>query len=299
MGVQPIPENEPATSLGPPRWAGRWPGLWIVIAGAALWLLSLIVVVSSSPSGTVVSRDPGAPSVPHWVTLMPVLVGIVLALLLPRPSPSRPATVTSPRSFRVTTAVLVGLAVVFPLAVAALPLEGEDYVLGKAVLLMLIPAIVLLAVRGSVTIAWRKDASRWWAPAVVIVVWTLLSQVAPWNPAFDPAGIETAVILTAAIATAITAGVGEELFYRRWIQTRLEAALGSWPGIVLTSLAFALVHLGSHGTGQPLLDVARVILVQGSFGLFVGVLWWRYRNLTAIILVHLISNGWGVAAALL
>jgi hypothetical protein len=108
----------------------------------------------------------------------------------------------------VTKVVLVALAILFPVVVAVFPLEGEAYVLGKLVLLMIVPASMLLAERGAVKIEWNKDASRWWAPAVVIVV-------------------------------------------------------------------------------------------QGSFGLFVGVLWWRYRNLAAIIVVHLISNGWAVAKALL
>ncbi|MBF4629607.1 CPBP family intramembrane metalloprotease [Clavibacter michiganensis subsp. phaseoli] len=191
------------------------------------------------------------------------------------------------------------LAVLFPVLTVVVPLVGESYVLGKLTLFMIVPAILLIVVRKSVRITWRKDASRWWAPAVVVLVWTLLSQIAPWNPVFDSARSDPSLILTAAIATAITAGVGEELFYRRWLQTRLEAALGAWPGIVVASLAFALMHLGSHGSGAPVLDVARVIVIQGSFGMFVGVMWWRYRNLTAIILIHIISNGWAVAAVLL
>jgi membrane protease YdiL (CAAX protease family) len=272
---------------------------WIIVAGAIVWLLSLAVSLWNSPTGAVVSSDAGAQPVPYWVSLVPIAVGIVLTVVLPRASPSRPVSVGAPRPFRVTTVGLVALAVVFPVAVAVVPLEGEDYVLGKLALLMIVPAILLLAARGGVTITWHQDAARWWAPAVVVVVWTLLSQVAPWNPPFEAAGLDPAVILTAAIATAITAGVGEELFYRRWLQTRLEAALGSWPGIVLVALVFALMHLGSHGTGEPLVDVARVIVVQGSFGLFVGALWWRYRNLAAIIVVHLISNGWAVGEALL
>lgn len=275
-----------------------WAGL-IIVAGAIVWLLSLAVSLSNSPTGAVVSSDEGAQAVPYWVILVPIAVGIALTAVLPRPSPSRPVSIGARGPFQVTTVGLVALAIVFPVAVAVFPLEGEAYVLGKLVLLMIVPASMLLAQRGGVKIEWNKDASRWWAPAVVIVVWTLLSQVAPWNARFDPAGLDPAVILTAAIATAITAGVGEELFYRRWLQTRLEAAFGSWPGIILVALVFALMHLGSHGTGEPLVDVARVIVVQGSFGLFVGVLWWRYRNLAAIIVVHLISNGWAVAEALL
>ena len=286
-------------SMDTPGSIRRGPVSWIVVVGAVLWVASLRVLLITSPSGTAIASDPGAQPVAYWVTLMPVVVGIILTLLLPRSSPSRPVTVSSRRSFRVTTTGLVVLAVLFPVLTVAVPLVGESYVLGKLLLFMIVPAILLLAVRGSVSIRWRKDASRWWAPAVVVVVWTLLSQVAPWNPVFDPTGIDTGFLVTAAIATAITAGVGEELFFRRWLQTRLEAVLSAWPGIVVISLTFALMHLGSHGSGAPVLDIARVVVIQGSFGVFVGVMWWRYRNLTAIIVVHVVSNSWAVAAALL
>ena len=272
---------------------------WIPIAAAVVWLASLTLVTLASPSGTPISSDPGADPVPYWVTLVPITVGIGLVLLLPRQSPTRPALVKMRQPFMVTTVILVLLAVAFPLAVVIVPLEGELYILGKIVLLMLIPAAAIIVFRRGVEIRWNPDSSRWWAPAIVIVVWTLLSQVAPWNPTFDPGDADPLFIIVAATATAITAGVGEELFYRRWLQTRFEAALGAGPGIVLASLAFALMHLGSHGTGQPVLDVARVIVIQGSFGLFLGIMWWRYRNLLAIIVVHIIANGWGVAVALL
>ncbi|WP_309615604.1 type II CAAX prenyl endopeptidase Rce1 family protein [Salinibacterium sp.] len=51
--------------------------------------------------------------------------------------------------------------------------------------------------------------------------------------------------------------------------------------------------------GQPLLDIARVVVIQGSFGLFLGIMWWRYRNLAAIVVIHVIANGWGVAVVLI
>lgn len=271
----------------------------ILIAAALVWLASLVLLVSVLPTGTPISSDPGADPVPYWVPLLPITVGIGLVLVLPRRSPSRPVLLGTRRPFVVTTVSLVALAVAFPVAVASVPLEGELYILGKLVLFMAIPAVVLIIFRRGIEIRWNRDPSRWWAPAIVIVAWTLLSQVAPWNPTFDPGGADPLFIVVAATATAITAGVGEELFYRRWLQSRFEAVLGAGPGIVLAALAFALMHLGSHGTGQPLLDVARVMVIQGSFGLFLGIMWWRYRNLAAIIVVHVVANGWGVAVVLL
>lgn len=272
---------------------------WVLISAAAIWLVSFAVLLATSPSGTPVSSDANARAIPYWITLLPVAVGIALVLLLPLHSPSRPAAIREPRRFAVTSIGLIVLAVIFPVAVASIPLEGELFILGKLLLLMIVPAVLLLAFRRGVTIHWNRDSSRWWAPAIVIIVWTTLSQVAPWNPPFEVAGFDPAFVVVAAVATALTAGVGEELFYRRWLQTRLEAKLGAWTGIIVASLAFALMHLGSHGTGDVLTDIARVIVVQGSFGLFLGIMWWRYRNLLAIIVIHIIANGWGVAAALL
>jgi membrane protease YdiL (CAAX protease family) len=274
-------------------------GLWVVVVGAVLWVVSFTTLLVVSPSGTAVSSDAGAEAIAYWVTLLPAAVGIVLVLLIPRRSRARSAIVKERRPFVITTVVLLLLALLFPLASATFPLEGELYILGKLIFLIVIPGALLLLVRRGVQIDFRKSAARWWAPAIVIVVWAILSQVAPWNPTFDIGGLDLAFVVIAAVATALTAGVGEELFYRRWLQTRLEAGLGPWTGIVIASLAFALMHLGSHGTGELFVDVARVIVVQGSFGLFLGIMWWRYRNLVANVVVHIVANGWAVVAALL
>jgi hypothetical protein len=146
--------------------------MWIVIAGAVLWIASFAGLLIASPSGTAISSDTAAQPVPYWVALMPVAVGIVLTILLPHPSPSRPVTIGSRRPFRVTTIGLVVLAVLFPVLTVAVPLVGESYILGKLTLFMIAPAILLLTVRKSVSITWLKDASRWWAPAVIVVART-------------------------------------------------------------------------------------------------------------------------------
>ena len=282
-----------------PLRARRRVGLLVIGGASVVWLASLIVILTVSPTGMQVSSDPGVNPVAHWVVLLPSAVGIALVLVLPPKSPRRPVVLDKRRPFITTTISLIALAALFPIAVASVPLEGEFYVLAKLLLFMIVPGVLLAIFRHSVKISWSKSASRWWAPAIVIAAWTALSQIAPWNPTFDLSDYDPLFIVVAATATALTAGVGEELFYRRWLQTRLEVAIGAWPGIALASLAFGLMHLGSHGTGEPVIDVAQVIVAQGTFGLFLGIMWWRYRNLLAIILVHIIANGWGVAAALL
>ncbi|GAA2177947.1 hypothetical protein GCM10009847_06020 [Leucobacter tardus] len=269
-------------------------GRLLLAACVSIAAVSLVTVLIALPAGAPMSADPGAPTVPWWVVLLPAAVGIVLALLLP-PSPRRQtALVVSTPRFHASTWLLLALAGAFPLIVSVLGIAGgEDYVVAKLLLLIVVPAIVVGVLRG-VRIVRVPGAWRWWAPALVITVWVLLSQIAPWNPEHDLSGIDPLVLAISAAATAITAGLGEELFYRRWLQTRLEAGLGPWPGIAVASLAFALMHLGSHGSGAIAVDIARVVVSQGSFGLLMGVLWWRYRNFAAIVTAHLIVNGWPV-----
>ena len=266
----------------------------VVIAAA-----SLAIVVVALPQGAPTSRDPGAPVVPWWVVLLPAVVGIALAAVLPPRAPVQPAVVENRSRHAAATWSLLALAVAFPLVSGVFGLGGnEGYVIAKLLLLIAIPAVIVGVLRG-VRLERVRGAWRWWAAAVVVVIWTVLSQVAPWNPASDLSGFDPTALIVSATATAITAGLGEELFYRRWLQTRLEASLGVWAGIALASLMFALMHLGSHSTGEPVLDVARVVVAQGSFGLFMGVLWWKYRNLTAIVVAHVIANGWPVGVELL
>ena len=269
-------------------------GRLILILCATIGTGCLVTVIVALPSGAALSSDPGAPTLPWWAILLPAGVGVALALLLPlRPAPQS-ARVEKAEGYRASTLLLLALAVAFPLCVAVSGIAGSEwYIIVKLLMLMVVPAIVVATLRG-VRIDRAQGAWRWWAPAIVVSVWTLLSQVAPWNPEYDLSGVDPVLLAISASATAITAGLGEELFYRRWLQTRLEASLGPWAGIALSSMLFALMHLGSHGSGAPALDIARAVVSQGSFGLLMDVLWWRYRNFTAIVVAHIIVNGWPV-----
>ena len=59
-------------------------------------------------------------------------------------------------------------------------------------------------------------------------------------------GIEDAsgvTIVLAVITIGLGAGIGEELFFRGFMQTRLRERWGPWPAIGVTAAAFGLVHL--------------------------------------------------------
>lgn len=285
-----------STPLIPDSPTFRTIGRAITVIGIALAAASLVIVVVALPEGASTSSDPGASTIPWWIILLPPLTGIALSLVLPWAPPAQPAVVLDRRRLRTSTLILLIIAVVFPVVVGIPGVAASGwYLLSKAALLTVAAGVVVALLRG-IDIERAQGSWRWWAPAAIVGVWTVLGPAAPWAVPRDFSGIDPLDLLIIATLTALTAGVGEELFYRRWLQTRLEALLGPWPGIIIASCAFALMHLGSHGTGEPLIDIPRLLVTHGSFGLFMGILWWRYRNLSLVIVAHVLFNGWGVGA---
>ena len=107
------------------------------------------------------------------------------------------------------------------------------------------------------------------------------------------------MLIIAATATAVTAGIGEEVLFRRLLQTRLEALAGPWTGILAASLLFGLMHVFSHGDGPLWANAAQVIALQGTTGIALGVIWSRWRRLWPCVLAHILLNGFAVLLHLL
>lgn len=82
----------------------------------------------------------------------------------------------------------------------------------------------------------------------------------------------------------------EEVFYRGWLQTRLEMLHGRWPAVLATSLLFAFMHIERVPAGAIELGLASTIAYQGMFGLMQGYLWSRFRNIWVIIAIHIAVN---------
>jgi membrane protease YdiL (CAAX protease family) len=90
------------------------------------------------------------------------------------------------------------------------------------------------------------------------------------------------ILLTIGLLPALA----EEAFFRGFIQGTLVASLGRWPGIVLTALAFGLIHLN---------------VVQGSeafvAGIFLGWMTERFGGVRPAIAAHAFNNLLFVALA--
>jgi uncharacterized protein len=98
---------------------------------------------------------------------------------------------------------------------------------------------------------------------------------------------------------SVEAGLVEEFFFRRVLQSRLSAWTGSEvSAIFIGALIFGLAHLpgiwlrgagvseGLGATPSLLTTAAYVIVTQGVAGLMFGVLWARTRSLTLLVLLH-------------
>ncbi|MDO5634851.1 MAG: type II CAAX endopeptidase family protein [Micrococcus sp.] len=271
-----------------------------VIVGVlvALYLGAVAITVGGSPQGWTNVASPESGTRPWWLILGPALLGCALILLLPRRAKPQPARVGDPRAFRRSTVFLLVLAVAI-IGVGVAPVGIEDFILAKLLIFLILPGLALgLAWRRGVRIQWRPGAWRWWIPAGIVALWAVLSFAGPWVERVDFSDYDLGLVIVGATVTAMTAGVGEELFYRRWLQTRLEAWGGAAVGIAISTVLFALMHVGTHGTGDLLADAALFLTVHGTGGLFYALLWWRYRNIAMNIVAHLLHNGWAVGVYL-
>ncbi|GAA2797888.1 CPBP family intramembrane glutamic endopeptidase [Crossiella cryophila] len=190
------------------------------------------------------------------------------------------------------TWLLAGLAGLTPLAfglLVALDLDRSLGLLIKLLMFFLAP-LAGLALSGGIRLPRTRPAALWrWlgpVPAIVGYLWLFHGPFGRPEDGLAVSSLGTLVVTV--FLVFLTASVGEEVFYRALLQTRLEALLGRWPAILLSALLFALMHLP---TRLPILGdlgytLAAVLAVQGVFGLVAGYLWSRYRNLWAVIALH-------------
>nr|WP_235733584.1 CPBP family intramembrane glutamic endopeptidase [Mycobacteroides chelonae] len=139
----------------------------------------------------------------------------------------------------------------------------------------------------------RLDRTRILAPIVPVVAWIALARLGPLAPpASALSGLPDPVtVAVASLITLLTAGVLEEVFYRGFVQTRLESLVGRWPAIATASVLFAAMHIASHVHATTVaVDLATIVAVQGTFGVMQGYLWSRYRNIWAPIAIHIAVN---------
>jgi membrane protease YdiL (CAAX protease family) len=213
------------------------------------------------------------------------------------------------------TLFYLGAAVAVSLIVRAHPAPiwgasrfNQDYwysFLLKIGLLLVVPLVALW--RAGYTpedflLGWQNN--RWrilrlplaYAAGVVVNVAHLpdiRAAIASGAPAHAVARIGLGVLLP-----LFTAGLPEEIVFRGFLQSRLEATIGRPGAIVITAILFAAWHLPSrfllsHGAEGQAGSWASVLMGTGlpvfAVALVFGVAWDRWRNLPTLVVIH-----WGV-----
>ncbi|MFI0451250.1 lysostaphin resistance A-like protein [Actinomadura sp. 6N118] len=257
--------------------------------GMTVFVLAFIWLLVTGHTEIAQSADPGATKASLWAAVLPPLAAVALARLVP---PAREALVPLAElpgtRLRREAWALVSLAV---LTVVALPVAGGASPLVKGFLLLPVSLMIFRMTRRGGPKARAVPAPvTWLAPLPAVLAWFLLSQVSPLAVPLTQDLPDPVTLAIGSLLTLLTASVLEEIFYRAWLQTRLEVLYGRWPAIMASSLLFALMHSARIEADAPLLGLATVIAFQGVFGLMVGYLWSRYRNIWAIILIHTITN---------
>lgn len=237
------------------------------------------------------SADPGAGTISVWAALVPAVAAIALARLV-GPRSDQPVPLEQLPRDRIAreTWILLALAVAFPIAAYGTA-HGLWYPPLKVLLLLVVPLVVFRLSRGTGPVARAiPKPVVWLAPLPAVGVWFVLTEVWPFARPLTQDLPDPVTLAIGSLLTALTAGVLEEVFYRGWLQTRLEALYGRWPAILATSLLFAVMHLDRVRPEAIGIGLASIVAYQGMFGLMQGYLWSRYRNIWIVIGVHLVIN---------
>jgi len=264
----------------------------LTAAGLAVFAAAYGWLVLTGTSEVTASSDPGATGVSLLGALLPALVAVAIALVVPPHALPTVLDGVPPEQVRREALVLVGAVVAFPLSVLLVP-DDLAYPLLKVGLLALAPLVVFRLLRGTGPVA--RTVPRpivWAAPCAAALAWFLTSQVGPLAAPLTQSLPDPVTLAVVSLVTLLTAGVLEEVFYRAWLQTRLERLIGVGPAVVAQALLFAAMHVGhivAHPAGLATV-VAGALAVQGVFGLMQGVLWARYRNIWVIIAIHVVTN---------
>ncbi|MEU0566231.1 CPBP family intramembrane glutamic endopeptidase [Nonomuraea sp. NPDC005983] len=268
------------------------PRLVFTGAGLAVFVLAYAWLLATGNTAISASSDPGASRISLWAALLPPLTAIVAARLVgPKAEPPAPLAGLPGSRLRSEAWVLVGAALLIALVAPAARSLGLVYPLVKVLLLLVVPLVAMRLIRGDGPKARAIPAPvTWLAPLPAILAWFLLSQVGPLAVPLTQQLPDPVSLVVGSLVTLLTASVLEEVFYRAWLQTRLEALYGRWPAIMASSLLFALMHSSRMTSDAPLLGLATIVAFQGVFGLMLGYLWSRYRNIWVVVAIHTIMN---------
>ncbi|MFC3901125.1 CPBP family intramembrane glutamic endopeptidase [Aliicoccus persicus] len=239
-------------------------------------------------------------TVPFWHNW--VIYGALLLLILFLPGSSSGNNPLSNKNRKVLvrqSTILTTLALLLFIGLLLVPKADvfSYFPLFKIVLLLIAPIVMFFIYRQKrlkterlLNHSYLKD-NQWLYPSIITIMWIALYYFSPFSsPEVPGYEIEWNVLFIGALVSFLINSVLEEVFYRVWLQTRLEVLLGTWPAIMVTSILWAVWHMAIQGGESADIAFSNVIVNQGVTGLFLGFLWAKYRNVWVLIIIHGLMN---------
>ncbi|WP_306361631.1 CPBP family intramembrane glutamic endopeptidase [Nocardia sp. CC227C] len=254
----------------------------LLIGGTAAYVAALAVLIGTGHTAVRYSGD-DADTVTLWLLWLPALAGLAVAWAIPPRETARdPFASVDPRRVTRQAGVLAALGVVFTVGLHLAPRTDLWFVGLKLALLVAIPWALRM-------VTWREWAllgtrGRWLRPLAAVLAFELVRYLT--GPESDGVVPDALTIAFVFLFNAVI----EEVFYRFWLQTRLESRCGRWPAILVASVLWASWHsalLSMAGVG---VDLAVAVAKLGVDGLFLGYLWSRHRNPWVQLLMHGLIN---------
>ncbi|SEW10636.1 CAAX protease self-immunity [Aliicoccus persicus] len=272
---------------------------WLIYCGLILILIAAAWIMIQNNGMIEFSADHDI-TVPFWHNW--VIYGALLLLILFLPGSSSGNNPLSNKNRKVLvrqSTILTTLALLLFIGLLLVPKADvfSYFPLFKIVLLLIAPIVMFFIYRQKrlkterlLNHSYLKD-NQWLYPSIITIMWIALYYFSPFSsPEVPGYEIEWNVLFIGALVSFLINSVLEEVFYRVWLQTRLEVLLGTWPAIMVTSILWAVWHMAIQGGESADIAFSNVIVNQGVTGLFLGFLWAKYRNVWVLIIIHGLMN---------
>ncbi|OYN91524.1 CPBP family intramembrane glutamic endopeptidase [Parenemella sanctibonifatiensis] len=265
----------------------------------AVAVVSLAVVLMLTGHGNVRLSADGADTAPLWFFWVGPALGFAASLFIAGPTTQSTTSLPQDYSTRKVwheTAVLGVAAIAFAVL---LPLPGRPpddwwYLVLKLVLLLVIPVLVLRTDRRFFprpTAPRRGGVRSLVGGAVAVVVTVAWLWLAPASVGAERSAPSWSVDLLIMVGIGfLLNSVLEEVFYRFWLQTRVERSLGAALAIVGGAVLWSAWHVAIQGQGDLWLDLLQVVARHFPMGILLGWLWWRHRTPVWPLLLHTLIN---------
>ncbi|WP_129597733.1 CPBP family intramembrane glutamic endopeptidase [Methanohalophilus profundi] len=148
----------------------------------------------------------------------------------------------------------------------------------------LIIPVYLVAKEQDITLSLRgfKDVNRMWLVyiflAILVAILIAQGEYAILASNYLIPDLSFISLLKISLVMVFFVGFVEELIFRYILQTRLADTFGVWPGLIMASLLFGVMH---SGYGAPL-----EVLMTAFAGLILGYMFLRTKSISFVSLTH-------------